>query len=306
MNHLSIPKYSSAKQLLISILIVFISFLIFMFVGTIITALSFDINLISDASALDASGENVNINALKLLQTIYSLGLFVVPAFFIAYFINGKILPYLYLNKIPKLNLLILAIFIVLFSLPILSLLGEWNAQMHLPRFLSGLEEWMKQSEEQAKIVTEKFLNVNSILGLGINLLVIAVIPALGEELLFRGVIQQIFTRMTRSKHWAVFITAFIFSALHLQFFGFVPRMLMGVLFGYLLIWSGSLWIPIIAHLTNNGMAVIVAYMINTEVISKEAENIGMGNGGIILSAIAAILVTLLMIRFFRIGKRQG
>ncbi len=305
MNHISVQKYSPAKQLLITILTVFVSFLLCMFAGNILLLLCFDINLMTDASVLDATSNNANINALKLLQTVYSLGLFVVPAFIAAYFISGKIGHYLYLNRLPKVNLLVLTFFIILFALPLLNLLGVWNAEMQLPDFLSGLETWMRQSEEQAKIVTEKFLNVHTIPALGINLLVIAVIPALGEELLFRGIIQQIFTRII-NKHWAILLTAFLFSALHIQFFGFVPRMMMGVLFGYLLVWSKNLWIPIIAHLINNGMAVIVAYMINNETISKDVENIGADKGTIIFSLITTVFLTLLLIRFFRISKRQS
>ncbi len=280
MNHLSIQKYSPAKQLLITILTVFVSFLLCMFAGNILLLLCFDINLMTDASVLDATSNNANIGALKLLQTVYSLGLFVVPAFIAAYFISGKIGDYLYLNRFPKLNLLVLTFFIILFALPILNLLGVWNAEMKLPDFLSGLETWMRQSEEQAKIVTEKFLNVHTISDLGINLLMIAVIPALGEELLFRGIIQQIFTRMV-NKHWAVLLTAFLFSALHL-------------------------WIPIIAHLINNGMAVIVAYMTNNGAISKDVENIGANTGVIIFSLITTVILVRLLIRFFRISKRQS
>ncbi len=303
MNNLSTQQYSPAKQLLLSLLIVIVSFLICMFAGSILTALSFDINLMTDASALDAKSSNANISALKFFQIIYSLGLFIFPPFIIAYFIHGKIFSYLYLDKIPKSILVILAVCITFFALPIIGVLGEWNAQMHLPDFLSGLEAWMKQSEEQAKIITEKFLEMHSVSDLWINLFVIAVIPALGEELLFRGVIQQIFIRMTNNKHWAIFISAFIFSALHLQFFGFLPRMLMGVLFGYLLVWSGSLWIPIIAHLTNNGMAVIITYMISKGNISKEVENIGT-NGDIAVNIISVLLVALLLFLFARISKR--
>ncbi len=303
MNQLTIQKYTPAKQLLLTLLIVLASFLIFMFVGSVLTALFFNINLIKDASSLDASSANANIEALKFLQTIYSFGLFVIPSLILAYLFSRKISSYLYLTKKPKLRLILLAIGITIFALPTINFLGEWNTQLHLPSFLSDLEELMKQSEQKAQLITQKFLVMHSISDLAVNLFVIAIIPALGEELLFRGVIQQVFARMTGSKHWAIWITAFLFSALHLQFFGFFPRMLMGVLFGYMLVWSGNLWLPIIAHLTNNGMAVIVTYLIGEEHISKEVEQFGSNQfGGVIFSV---LVVALFMLIFLRISKRQ-
>ena len=108
-------------------------------------------------------------------------------------------------------------------------------------RLSGGIEKWMKDAEESAAEITKAFLDVKTIPGLVFNVFMIAFLPAVGEELLFRGIIQRIFTDMTKSHHWGIWISAILFSAMHFQFYGFVPRVLLGALFGYLLVWSGSI-----------------------------------------------------------------
>jgi hypothetical protein len=145
-------------------------------------------------------------------------------------------------------------------AIPFINLITSLNQQIALPDFLAPVEAWMKNSEEQAAVLTEKMLNIHSINELLFNIFLIAMIPALGEELFFRATIQKILTQW-RNAIWGIWIAAFVFSAIHLQFYGFFPRMLLGAFFGYLLVWSGSLWLPIIAHFTNNAIAVIFYYL---------------------------------------------
>ena len=127
----------------------------------------------------------------------------------------------------------------------------------------------MKTAEENAALLTEQFLSVTTISGLIINILLMALLPAVSEELTFRGVLQRLFqakgerreTRDERVPHTAIWCSAILFSAIHMQFYGFLPRMLMGALFGYMLVWTGSLWVPILMHFTNNSMAVILYFV---------------------------------------------
>jgi membrane protease YdiL (CAAX protease family) len=130
----------------------------------------------------------------------------------------------------------------------------------------------------------------------------IAFLPAIGEELLFRGVILRIFTNWTKNHHWGVWISAILFSALHMQFYGFIPRMLLGVLFGYLLVWSGSMWLPIIAHFINNGVAVVVMFLIDKDLLNPELEEIGSTTDSYYLAAISLVLVLVFMFMI----KRQN
>lgn len=136
----------------------------------------------------------------------------------------------------------------------------EWNAALHFPEFLSSFEEWAKAREDFAARVTEFLTTFNSIGELFVGLVVIAILPAIGEEFVFRGLIQPQLHKNTGNIHAAIWISAILFSALHMQFFGFVPRMLLGALFGYLYYWSGNLWIPVLSHFVNNAFSVLMLY----------------------------------------------
>jgi membrane protease YdiL (CAAX protease family) len=123
----------------------------------------------------------------------------------------------------------------------------------------------------------------------------IGIIPAIGEELLFRGVIQRIFTEWTKNIHWGIWISAILFSALHLQFYGFVPRAILGAIFGYLLVWSGNLWLPVLAHFINNTVAVIAYYFYGEGILSVDPDKIGTNSE----YHIAIIISFLLMVWLF-------
>ena len=177
-------------------------------------------------------------------------------------------------------------------AIPTINFLSEINSKVVLPDFLSSVEEWMKKSEFNAQKITQAFLEVKTITGLFVNLFVIAIIPAVGEELLFRGVFQQIFVNMTKNVHWGIIITAILFSAMHLQFYGFFPRMLMGVFLGYLLIWSKTIWLPIIAHFINNSFAVIFYFFADNNNLSNDIDNVGKNNETIVYVILSVFIVS--------------
>lgn len=207
-----------------------------------------------------SEGDSSNVEMLRLLQIVSSFGMFVVAAFIFAKIQSSDWLKYLNLKKF-NLVLAILTLLIILSFSPFLEFSNELNKNMVLPKFLNELEAWMKFKEAQMAEMTKQLLVMKSIPVLLINLLMLAIIPAVGEEFIFRGCLQKIFGRWIGNYHIAIWITAIIFSAIHFQFYGFMPRMLLGALFGYLLVWSGSLWLPILAHFINNGVAVVTAYV---------------------------------------------
>ncbi len=130
-----------------------------------------------------------------------------------------------------------------------------------LTRLAAGNETWMRAREAAAKGISDAFLQGSGYPDLVWSLLIVAVLPSLGEELLFRGTLQPLFSRWTGSKHAGVWLSAILFSAIHMQFFGFVPRLLLGVIFGYALLRSGSLWLPVLLHFWNNGTIVVVTWL---------------------------------------------
>lgn len=237
------------------------SFSILSLVSMILMKFIFKLDVISNPQILTDLSNPLAIDALKFLQLFNALGLFVLPPLIYAYLASDNVGKSLGISGGPKLLQLILAGVSMFIALPFINWLAEINSNMHLPKILSGLETWMKQSEESATKITTLFLQVNSIGGLIYNLLLIAILPAFGEELLFRGTLQPLLKEQTRNSIAGIVLAAVIFSALHMQFYGFLPRMLMGVYFGFLFFWTQSLWVPVFAHLVNNGTAVIVSYM---------------------------------------------
>jgi membrane protease YdiL (CAAX protease family) len=137
----------------------------------------------------------------------------------------------------------------------------DFNSHLVLPESLSELEAWMKESETQMMELTKFLTDFENIQELLAGILVIGVLAGIGEEVFFRGLIQPKIRLYTGSIHWGIWLTAIIFSAIHMQFYGFLPRMFLGAIFGYLYVYSGSLVYPILAHILNNSITVLLIYL---------------------------------------------
>ena len=155
---------------------------------------------------------------------------------------------------------LLLAAALIILSLPAMSSLIAWNAQLHLPAFLADWEQWARESEDRAQSITSYLTRFSSQWRLLVALVVIAVVPAMSEELFFRGVIQRNLVQWFGSRHMGIWAAAAIFSAIHMQFFGFFPRFVLGLVLGYLYEWSGSILVPMAAHFTQNAFQLLLLY----------------------------------------------
>jgi uncharacterized protein len=239
--------------------------------------------VLSGGSDTDVNLSNPEaITTFKLLQAFSELIVFIIPALLFVLFTSEKKIIYLKLTSFnPQFAFIVLLL--VFSAMPLINWLGEINSHMTLPAFLSNIENWMKVSEEKAKVLTKAFMIMDSPLDLLINITVIALLAAVGEEFLFRGALQNVLVEWTGKIHLSVWISAIIFSALHAQFYGFLPRMLLGVVLGYLYIWSGSLWLSILFHFLNNGFAVLFSYLIGKDIITDKAETIGAGDTPILI-----------------------
>lgn len=282
-------------QLIFSLFVIVVSFLAFLVLSLVLAIPLFGIDSMLSIPTLNELDNPESILILKYFQVVQAIGLFIVPSLILGWLYHGKISEYLYLNKSFAGSSLLLVFVLMFVAAPFINFVGEINNNMSFPDWLSGIENWMKDSEEKAMKITEAFLNVKTIGGLSFNIFMIAFLPAIGEELLFRGVIQRIFTNLTRNHHWGIWISAILFSALHMQFFGFVPRLLLGVLFGYLLVWSGSIWLPIIAHFLNNALAVVAYFLINRNLLTPNIEEIGSTANSYYLAAISLGLIVVFM-----------
>jgi len=146
---------------------------------------------------------------------------------------------------------------------------GIINSKLIFPQRFSGLEEWMKEKESKAAEITGFLMKTPDAYTYILNLLIMALIPAISEELIFRGVIQQVIRKLFHSGHLAVWITALIFSAIHLQFYGFLPRLILGLIFGYIFLWTGNIIVPVAAHFFNNSIAVTFSFILGWDRIAE-------------------------------------
>ena len=209
---------------------------------------------------------------LMLVQGFGAFGGFILGAGAYVKIIERKSPMILFYYDRMDLKELILVVFIVFSFMMVNSFFIEWNLNVDFPSFMSSFENWAKTKEEELKIVTEFLTSFSSPGQFMIALVVIGIIPAVGEEYLFRGILQNKLLLYLKNPHMAIWLTAILFSAFHLQFYGFVPRMLLGVLFGYLYYWSWNLWIPIIAHFINNAFTLTMIYMYQTGMIGLNIE----------------------------------
>ena len=256
-------------------------------------------------------GDVQSTNSLKWLQFLQTAGTFLIPPFICAWLWSDDHQPLTWLkltnNQSPiTYHLYLLAILIMICALPGINLLADLNSRIQLPESLASIEQILKQQEEAAALLTERFLQAENIGVLILNIGLMALLPALAEELSFRGTLQQIIsdkspiTNHQSQIHIAVWITAIVFSAIHMQFYGFIPRMLMGAMFGYIFVWSGSLWLPIVMHFTNNGLAVIVYYILGESLDGKNyADSIGAGTTWW-LGVLSIVLTSLGLLIFYR------
>jgi len=293
------------SQLAMVALVTLLSLLLSMIIASVLSIPFFGIENFTKMISSSVNIDEGNITFLKFMQVVQSVGLFVIPSLLLAIIFGGSISGYLKLDKKPYQTSILLAIFIVFLSSPFINFLGEINSKLTLPSAFSAIEQWMRESEDTAEKLTKLFLKTDSIWGLMFNILMIGIIPAVGEELLFRGVIQRVFVEWTKNIHWGIWISAIMFSALHFQFYGFIPRAILGAIFGYLFVWSGNLWLPILAHFMNNTVAVIAYYLYGEGILAVNPDEIGTKSNYNMAAIISILLIIWLFWLFYNFEKKK-
>lgn len=206
-------------------------------------------------------------------------------------------------KSLPKTQAFFMIILIQVVFMGFNGWLQEINENMVLPESMKGLEVWLKGMEDQLAKATKFFTTFTSFWQFLIAFLVIAVIAGIGEELLFRGLLMRKLFLGTKNIHVAIWLSGFIFALIHFQFYGILPRMMLGVLFGYLYAWTGNIWVPIIAHIFNNGMAVITMYLYNLGIIKTDLESIDHVPMPIVLFSLVATIGLLFLFRNYMESK---
>lgn len=239
-------------QLLALLILIFVGMTVFSTLGQLVAYAIFhtmDMHTASNPAAY-----------IRITQFFSSIGTFLCPALLFSYLQDGRWLNYNAANRRPHHLFVNTVLVLSIALLPLVAILEQWNEGMHLPEWMSGVEQWMARMEESMSKVMELLVQDHSYATLCLNILVMALNPAICEEFLFRGTLQSLLTKQWNKPHLAIWTTAVVFSAIHLQFYGFLPRMLLGAYLGYLFYWSRSLWLPVLAHFLHNALSILVSY----------------------------------------------
>ncbi len=291
-------------QVIILFLLSFIGIAVFLFMANGLVNAVWGISFFSDPAAIQdyANPQIVQVN--RVLLMFQHLGMFVVPSIVFAALVSTNWRNYL--GFIPVKPLFAIgAIIVMVSSLPAINALSWLNMQLQFPDFMSGVEDVFGGMEEGAAELTKAITQTDNPWIFIFNIVVVAMLPAIGEEMIFRGALMPILIKWTGKKHTGVWISAALFSAMHMQFYGFLPRMMLGALLGYLFLWSRSLWTPIIAHFTNNALAVFLLYMMSKGEISEDIDTFTPSGSDLILLMLSVVLVTGILYGLNRIKSNE-
>ncbi len=206
-------------------------------------------------------------NFMRGIMLINHLFSFILPSLAVGWIVyKTRIFQYFRLLQKPSIALIGLSFLMLFVSMPMVQYVYQINKAIPLP-------DWMMDMENSTGNILEAIISKENFYEIIANVMLIAVIPSIGEELMFRGLIQQQIGRILNNEHLTVWIAAAFFSAIHMQFQGFFARMVLGALLGYLFVWSRSLWIPMIVHFLNNGLQVLMVYVMNIK--PSEMDKVG-------------------------------
>jgi len=236
-------------------------------------ALGVDISMINQI-LLEPEANAGGITALKIFNVFISIGTFVIPAFMFSLALNQKPVLFLKIRHPVKVYNYAFAIFLIIVSIPLTSWLYTINQQMKLPDGMADFEQYIKTLEESAKHLTEIFVRADTWSEYLLNVFVMAVVPAITEEIFFRGCLQNFVRMCFYNIHVSVIFAALIFSGVHGQFYGFLPRFELGIILGYAFAYSGNIWVSIAGHFFNNAIALTGSFIdmrnINIEFLKED------------------------------------
>ena len=245
-----------------------------------------------------------------LIAALQSIFVFIIPALIYSRCVSRRPAKVLDLNIPPSVLGILGVVFIFVLGLPFLNQMIYWNESVHFPASMSGLETSFHEMEDRAMAATEILLSTTSFVGMICGVLIIGVLTGFAEELFFRGALQNLLVKYGIGVNIAIWTSAFIFSFLHFQFFGFIPRLLLGAFFGYLLYWTSSIWVSAFAHALNNSLVVVTSWMIRRGFMNESIESLGVAENGFpFVALLSAVLILLIFAKrkniFFIKGKTK-
>lgn len=289
-----LKEKSAGTQFLLLISIALASFFILGLLGTVMLSKITGISLaiMSDSSKWDYN-DGAILTVIRGMQIIQFITLFVIPTFLCARLFSTDSKKYLGFKKPSNFVYFLAGTGVLLLAIPFVNFLGELNRNVQFP---AGLEKWLKTQEAEASKTINALLLKHTVKDLILNIICIAGLAAVGEELLFRGIAQRLLIKLFKN-HWAgIIISAFIFSAMHMQFYGFLPRFVLGILLGVVYWYSGSLWVAILAHFVYDGLLVILAYF-NTDMLNEQS---AVNLSSIALAATISLVAVVLLVGWMK------
>lgn len=243
--------------------------------------------------------KGVSTLTMRISAVIQDVIAFIAPALITAILITRLPARFLALEHKPELKVTLLACLVLIVSIPAMNALVAWNESISLPDSMSQLENWMRASENSAQDSINILLGGNTLGSLIVSILIVGVFAGFSEEIFFRGAFQRLLSTGGLNIHASIWLVAFIFSASHLQFYGFFGRFILGAYFGYLLYWTKSLWIPVIIHIVNNTLFIIGNYSISgmTDSGINEFNTFGFDNYPLVILSCVLVIVGMVFLR---------
>lgn len=274
-------------------------------VGVLVASIFFDGSLFELMNATQPPYEGANIQLVLLVAQAFAttIGLIITPYLFLKIY-EKKDISVFFKKQIPVLIPTILTFFIIIVFMGVNAFFIEWNESISFPDFMRGFEVWAQERERLAREATEFLTQFDGYGSFLLGFVTIAILPGIGEELVFRGFLQNYLGKTFKNPHVGVWLAAILFSAIHVQFYGFVPRMLLGALFGYLYLWSGNLLMPILAHFIHNGFTVIMVYLYQRKTVNFDIEASSEPSWYVIL--VSSVLSFLLIRYFYQFFKNHN
>ena len=281
-----------SEKFLFTIVILFILGLGFQFLGAFLAGWIYGFG-ISDVLDLGTFDDPSYVAASKLIQILGSIGTFIVPAFLFSFLFAGDWFSYYEFRNPVGLRSMFFTVAMMVAVIPLINYLAEINMDLEFP--IRAVNRALRTWETEAEEIMRAFTSTKTLWGLVVNLFMIGVIAAVGEELIFRGLLQRLLHELVKNPHVAIVLTAILFSAFHFQFFSFLPRFVLGIILGYLMFLGRSIWYPMVAHFVNNAMGVIYYYFYSRGSADDMLEEIGTST----MMPVAALISLALFATFF-------
>lgn len=257
------------------------------------------------AMTLIMGGVNSTVH-LRIATVAQDMLLFIVPAVATSVLVSYDGGRMLCVDRMPVPQVLLMGLVVYVCGIPAMNALVAWNESLTLPASLAPLEEAMRQSEDAAKEAVEILFGGTSWGDLIVCLLIVGVLAGVSEELFFRGAMQRLLSSGRMGPHAAIWVTAIVFSVFHMQFYGFFPRVILGAFFGYLLYWSGSVWLPVMLHVLNNSLVVWTTWYSRRQPGTDIVDIDKIGADSTVMIVVSVVLVTGALVLLKDITKKQN